>query len=246
MSKMIKKIQILTILTFIPVMLAYGEEKPYIMESDDNKIEGEDISADEDGNIKLTREGGASQTFRRGRYEYAFTPKPGEVEELEKALENENYDKILDQASDVFDDYKYLGWAAVIGAIESEAYLADDDPEQALRTIDYAEKFAQLHTARLREVKAKALLAAGDLKEAEEVAQKLKKDDDDERAAFAFNVTGDILQEQGKEREAVLEYLKTLLVVAPQEDQRAHQEAREKVIALMKKLGDDRYKQFEN
>lgn len=247
MLKNFKKVQFLVLITFVSLfMSAYADEQPYVMESEDNKIEGEEISADDDGNIKLTREGGASQTFRRGRYEYAFTPKPQEVEKLERALENENYDAILDEASDVFDKYKYLGWAAVIGAIESEAYLAEDEPDQALRTVEYSENFAHLNEERLKEVKVKALMAAGELEEAKEEVQELKKSGDDEVAAFAFNATGDILEKQGKQREAVLEYLKVLLVVAPQEDQRQHEIAREKAVSLMKELGDDRYKQFEN
>ena len=59
-------------------------------------------------------------------------------------------------------------------------------------------------------------------------------------AAYAFNLKGRILAEQGKSKEAVLEYLKTLLFIPPDSNGKARNEAKKQAVALLRKLKDGR------
>ena len=70
-------------------------------------------------------------------------------------------------------------------------------------------------------------------------------DADNDTAAFAFNVRGQILNGQGKKKEAVLEYLKTLVLFKPGIAPRERQNARQQVVALLKEMNDARWQFFE-
>jgi hypothetical protein len=53
------------------------------------------------------------------------------------------------------------------------------------------------------------------------------------------------LAKEGKSREAVLEYLKTLLLFEDSKSVKPYRdEAREQVVALMRKMGDPKWKMF--
>jgi len=65
-------------------------------------------------------------------------------------------------------------------------------------------------------------------------------------AAFAFNLRGQIREAQGQKKEAVLEYLKTVLLFEGKGKIRRDREmARLKAIALMKELNDPRAAKIE-
>lgn len=241
-------VKILLLIIFmcgLGISLHAQEDEPYVMESSGNKITGTAIEADNDGTIKLAIGDGVTQNFNLNDYDYAYTPKPKEVKALERALQNEKYDVILDNSSDVFKKYKYLGWAGVIGYIEAEAYLAEDKPRQALQSVNFAENFAHFNKMQLRHAKVKALLAVDELDKAKEVLKKLKTAESAKIAAFAYNTQGDILQKQGDKHAAVLEYLKPVLVIKSEQARQQIEEARQKLVSLLKDMGDDRYKQFQ-
>ena len=52
-------------------------------------------------------------------------------------------------------------------------------------------------------------------------------------------------KEEGKKKEAVLEYLKTLLLFKPGTATEFRDEARTKAVALLKSMNDGRYQRFE-
>ena len=228
----------------LTVSYAAYAQRPYVQEGDGRKVVGDKIQANEQGMIKLTV-GRAVRTFRREEYDFAFTPKPQEVAALEQMLKNQQYEEITKRIGQVFERYKFLGWAGRLAYIRAEALSGMGKPEQALQILEASEPYVHLNKMQFRMAKASALLKTDQLEEAEQVLTELKKSESDDVAAYAFNTTGELLAKKGRQKEAVLEYLKTLLVIEPADDNaHAQNVAREQVVKLLKGMNDQRYKQF--
>jgi predicted negative regulator of RcsB-dependent stress response len=223
---------------------AAAATKPFVIDNNNGKISGDALVATDAGDLQL-QIGGATRIFKRGSYKAAFVPKPNEVELLEKALDLGKHDVIQAKAGDIFDKYKYLGWGGHVAYIEAIAQLADDKAPQALRTIQQGERYAGMHGDELKMGKAKVLMALDKTAEAEALLAQLKKAEGPDVAAFAFNMSGQILAKQGKKKEAVLQYMKTLLVFEPGTVNVERQEAKKQAVALLREMGDPRFKQIQ-
>ncbi|MFO7821618.1 MAG: hypothetical protein R6V56_06165 [Lentisphaeria bacterium] len=219
-------------------------EKPYVIDQSGKKMEGDAIQVDQQGNVRL-KKGQAVRTFSRNNYQVAFMPKPRNVEKMEAMLEQQRYDVILENGGAVFDKYKYLGWAGRITYIRVEALLANGRAKQALRLAESAERYVTRGKAQLNMAKTSALLKLDRFEEAEKYLVELKKSATNEIAAFAFNATGKLLAQKGRKKDAVLEYLKTVLVIKPGTAPHEQEIAREQVAQILEEIGDPRYKQFE-
>jgi hypothetical protein len=68
---------------------------------------------------------------------------------------------------------------------------------------------------------------------------------DPKTAAYAFNTSAAMLAAQGKKREAILDYMKTLLLCDPREVPEAREVARKEVKALLHDLKDPREKEID-
>lgn len=235
-----------TMLACLSLMIASSvqAQKPYVIDSEGRKIEGDAIQASEKGVVKL-KIGAGVRTFAPDEYRLAFSPKPTDVARLESMLEQENYDIILERGKAIFDKYKYLGWAGRITYLRAQAHLAKNQPEQALQLVESAEPFVKLNEVQVRIARVNALLQLDRNDEAEELLAELKKAESDQVAAFAFNAAGDLLAKRGQKKDAVLEYLKTVLVIDSEVAPEAQKAARERVVELLKEMGDQRYEKFQ-
>ncbi|MBR6076163.1 MAG: hypothetical protein IKP87_12740, partial [Victivallales bacterium] len=184
--------------------------------------------------------------FKAGAYKIAVIPKPKEIADLEKLANDEKYEELITAAPAVFDAYKYLGWADAVAALQCEAYLATGKPEKANETYQLALKFPRENNLRLQRVQLLDLVGRKQYDAAEAEAKKLILSKDDALAAFAFNLRGQIREAQGQKKEAVLEYLKTVLLFEGKGKIRRDREmARQKAVALMKELNDPRAAKIE-
>ena len=223
----------------------------FVVTNDGRRLDADAIRADSQGTLEV-RIGGATQTLRRGNYRTVSTPKPKPVELLEKAATQGRYDIVRDKAPEVFDAYRYLGWGGYIATRHGQAYLENNNPERALQIFNQGDDYAELQvneeeqTALLNKGKAEALLDLGRTEQALGILKNLKTAGNDELAAFAFNAAGRLLAQQGKKKEAVLEYLKTVLLFEPGNVQRERSEAKEQVVKLLKEMGDPRYEKFQS
>ena len=68
---------------------------------------------------------------------------------------------------------------------------------------------------------------------------------DDNIAAKAFNMRGEALLAQGQKKQAVLEYLKTLLLFDKKKVQAERAYAKKQAVAIMKELKDPRVGKIE-
>lgn len=151
-------------------------------------------------------------------------------------------------AGAVFDKYKFVGWGDHVAYLEGMAYLKQETPDaaKALEAFQKGREFAGLYGDELMRGFILGLLESGKRDQAAELLDRLVTSAAEEDAAFAFNTRGRILVEEGKRREAVLEYLKTLLLFEPGEAGDLRAEARQQVVSLLKDMNDARYKRFEN
>lgn len=226
--------------------LAAAAKDVYVIDSNGTKIEGRALKADDRGNLTLQIAQGAQRTFKRGSYRYAHVPRPTDVARLEQALRQERYDIIKKMAPKIFDEYKYLGWAGRIAYIEAQAHLQDENYQRALNVAQEAAPFAGPQSEMVNRVKAEALLGLGRNDQAADILEGLRKSDDDATAAFAFYAQGQLAEEEGRKREAILEYLKTVLLFEPGSlDSQVRQRAKQQVVDLLKEMNDPRYKTFQ-
>jgi tetratricopeptide (TPR) repeat protein len=229
-------------LTAIPGRLL--AQSCYVVDKSGNRIRGDALVANEAGDLQL-KIGEAVRTFKAGTYRYGYVPKPRQVDLLEKAFEQQRYDMVKEKAPEIFEAYKHLGWGGLVAYFEGQACLAEGKAAEALQKFEAGERFAGPHADAVSKGKASAYLELGRDKEAAELLAKLKAAAGDDVAAFAFLASGKLLQKDGRTKEAVLEYLKTVLLFAPGAGfDVERRQAKEAAVALLKEMGDPRYEQI--
>lgn len=218
----------------------------YVITAAGQRQKAVSIQADAQGNLTVSIDGKMKVPFKAGSYKIAVIPKPKEVTDLEKLANEEKYEELITAAPAVFDAYKYLGWADAIAALQCEAYLATDKPAKANETYQLALKFPRENNVKLQRIRLLDLVGKKQYDVVEQEAQKLILSKDDSLAAFAFNIRGQIREAQGQKKEAVLEYLKTVLLFEGKGRlKRDRETARQRAIALMKELKDPRVAKIE-
>ena len=218
----------------------------YVMQRSGEKLKGTELAAESDGTLKLQMEqGGPVQTFKPGTYAYGFVPRPPEVEQLDKALEAGKADTVLQQAAAAFDKYKYLGWGDHVAYLECLVYVQRKQFDLAQKAIERGQRYKARHEDELVKGSILAMLGLKQMDQAKPLLEKMMKSEDEGAAAFSFNVRGSILAQEGKKKEAALEYLKTLLLFKPGTVKVERDEARRAVVALLKETGDPRAAEFE-
>ncbi len=234
----------------VPVAVAFGfaaAAQTYVVDRNGNRMEGDDIVASAQGDLTI-KVGAGTRELKRGQYQYVVTPRPTEVATLERLLAEKRYDNIIANADKVFEKFRFLGWGGRIAAIDATARLAKNDAAGALRVLQQASQpdIAARFADEVTRGRISALIALQRANEAAPLLQQLKSSKDDRVAAFAFLSEGQMLEQQGNKREAMLSYLKTVLLFrdgAGVDPEKAQAKAR--VVALLKEAGDPRAKQFE-
>lgn len=220
-------------------------QRPHMIDINGNRREFDSATADATGNLTL-RVGGSTQTIRRGQYRYVVTPKPPEVVNLERAGEQGNHRAIIANAPGIFEKYRFLGWGGYIASIEAQAKLATNDAAGALSTLQAATSVEVVgpHEDAVNKARISTLIALDRGDEAATLLQRLKASRDENLAAFAFLAEGKIMEGQGRRQEAILSYLKTVLLFREGAVETEKREARARVAALLDEMGDVRAQQF--
>ncbi len=185
-------------------------------------------------------------TLRRGsQYRFAYVPRPKEVVALAKAYGAEKYDVAVKAGPKVMQMYKFLGWGDYIAYLEGMSRLELKQYSQALNVFQAGMQFRAKYGDDLVRGAVLAMLELKQTAKVKPMLAKMIKGDDAEDAAFAFNVRGRILAEEGKKKEAVLEHLKSLLLFDAKTAKEQREEARKRVVALLKEMNDPNWQRFE-
>lgn len=218
----------------------------YVVKRNGSKVKGVSLKAESDGTLKLQMgKKGPTQSFKKGTYRYGYVSKPKEVASLEKAAKGGKHDLILKHAPQVFDRYKYLGWGDHISYLEGMAYIEKKQFRQAKTSFERGSNFRARHDEELLQGMVLALLGLKEIDKVKPMLAKMMKSADKDMAAFSFNVRGDILAQEGKKKEAVLEYLKTLLLFRPGSVERQRDKARTQAVVLLKEMKDSRWQEIQ-
>ena len=237
--------QLRFLLLFTGVMMlslsAWAQKKDYyVIDPRGSQVVGESLTADRDGNLTLIMTGGQSFTYKKGQYKSAHVPKPKDVVILEQNMEQKKTDYVLKEAPGVFAKYQYLGWGGHTAALEGQAQLATGNYQAALQCFDRSLVINDQEPAEALQGKVMALVGLKRNADALALVEKWIAVADDKTAPSAFNARGQLLAAEGKKREAVLEYLKTLLLFKPEEAVAERAAARKAVVALLKDMGGRR------
>ena len=223
-----------------------AQSGPYVVLANGQRMRVKSIQVVDGTGIKFVDENNREIGFRADQFRAAYVPEPEQVAALEKFLAAKEYDKVIQYAGQVFAQYAILGWGDKIAYLEGSAHLAKNDPAKAGEAFAKGAPFNGSYREQLARGRVLALLAQGKVEEVRDSLDAMIRSSRPADAAMAFNARGQILAKEDKPREAVLEYLKTLLLfdgseadVAPYRD-----EARKQVVALMRQIGDPKWRMF--
>ena len=219
---------------------AQSRQDCYVIRADGARLKGKSLTADARGNLLLNVDDKLKMPFAVGAYRYGFVPKPKEVADLEKLFEEKNYDGVIKSASAVFDKYKYLGWSYVIAALEAESYLAQGKINDARKVIAAASRIGGEYREKLNGAIVKLYIADKDFSKADAILKRQLKDADDATAAQAFCLLGEMAEAQDDKKQAVLEYLKVLMLFDGKNVGEARATAKSRALKLMREMKDPR------
>lgn len=219
---------------------AWAQKKEcFVVNAQGQKVMGETLTADRDGNLTLqVGGGGPTMSFRKGQYRSAGIPKPKDVGSLEQGIAEGKSDYVLKEAPAAFAKYQYLGWGAHICMLEGRAHLQKKAYPAAKQAFDRALALPDVSQTDALQGKIEALIGLKQNDEALALVKQLIQSASPDTAAAAFNARGQLLAAEGKKKEAVLEYLKTLLLFEPGRADAERAAAKKAAVALLKELGD--------
>ncbi len=215
----------------------------YIVGKNNKKIYGIGISSDKSGNISLKLPHGGNQKFKKGSYKSAHCPKPNELTKAGRLIKEKKFDKAQILLEEAFRSYCFLGWAGRIGLLQCKLLKRQKKFSEANKIIlesfkyQLSEKYAKAFTFEKIDV----LIELKKFEEAEQELIKLGSLEPDV-VAFKYNSLGKLSALRGNKKEAILHYLKTILLVKNSENRRKN--AYLNVIKLMQEMNDNRHIEF--
>ncbi|MBN2451456.1 MAG: hypothetical protein JXR77_13780 [Lentisphaeria bacterium] len=220
----------------------------YVIDSRNQKHEGmELVVKNPQGDLELNVDGRIKLPFKAGSYVAVSTPKPADVDKLEKVFEAGQYDAVAKVADPLFEKYKFLGWGDCIAYYEGMSLLRTGRAADAVKAFTKGSQFRGRFADNLVRGYVSALIEMKDTEKAQPMLARMIASERREDAAFALHSRGRVLEENGKNKEAVLEYLKVLLFFEDSSSVREYRDdARTRAVAVMKKMNDGRWKQVED
>ena len=234
------------VLVLASIVSAAAKPECWVIDSRGKKHKGIHVQIkNPQGDLELIVDGRVRLPFKAGSYRAAFVPKPKEVAQLEEQYKKEKYTAVVQQADALFNTYKFVGWGDGIAAMKGMSLLQLQRPKEALAAFAWGQRYP----GRYRDVILRGtVLAMLDMKtpeKAEPLLAKMITSSKPANAAFAFNARGRILEDAGKSKEAVLEYLIVLLFFKDNASVREYrEEARTHAVALMKEMHDQRWRRI--
>ena len=226
---------------FAATPLLAQKQQCYVVENNGAQTKALSIKADANGTLEIVIKKDTPPVKRpRGQYRYAVIPRPPQVERYVKLFEDRNYGDMLKAAPGLYTATRYVGWGDLIAAYQSEALLDQGKVEEARQALKQAQAAPGANKDAVLHANVRLLVHDKKFADVENLLKQLMTSKEDKTAAFAFNTRGQVLAAQGQKREAVLEYLKTLLLFDGKKTRAERAEAKRQAVALMTELKDPR------
>jgi len=223
-------------------------EKPFIQKTRSKKIHADKITADSKGVLTYTAKG-FSQKIKPGDYLYARVPKPKAVFSAFSKLRSKKYAKAVNAFEKAYKNYRYLGWDVYCIYYGALALDKDGKKDKAIARLNLIKKTPEDDTKLPKYMEAKKLLAdlyieGSKFNEAQEVLKVLATAKSPAIAAFANVKYGDILLKKAQRKDALLMYLRTVLLF-DKSNKKERPEALKKTIEILKGDRNNKYLVFE-
>lgn len=238
-------------LIWMMVLLAginvFADEKPYIM-TKTKKITADKIKSDAKGNLIYT-DSGFSRKIKPTQYLYARIPKPSEIVSAFNKLRSKKYSDGAKAFEQCYKEYRHLGWDVYCTYYEAYALDKLGKKAEAISVIKRLSELPKDPTKMRRYMEAKKMLAdlyiaENKFDDAQVVLKELGGAQDSSIAAFANNKQGEILKKKGKDKDALLMYLRTVLLF-DKNNKKERPEALIATIKLLKEAKNNKYLIFE-
>jgi len=232
------------ILMAVMAVAAFAQEKgAYVVMKDGSTKSAASVKMkDANGTLEVVfKKGSSPMGLPRNAYQYAYIPKPKELSGFTQAMENRNYDDVISLAPALVKKFALLGWGDYISGTEAEAQLRKGNVDAAKKALAAAKRTPGGNKDAVMRAEILILLNEKQYDKIDGILKQLMLSKDDDVAAFAFNMRGAVYKEQGQKKQAVLEYLKTLLLFEKNKKVDAERaEAKKEAVALLKELKDPR------
>ena len=217
-----------------------------IIKTKSKLIKAESITANSSG-VLTFKSGGATQQIKPGKYIYARISKPKFISSADKKLSAKQFGAAIEAYDKAYNKYKYLGWGSYCLYKKALAQAKMKKNKEAIATLKRIQKPIDPEEKKLYN-KSKQLLTdlnikIGNLKEARSEMNSIGKSSNPRTIAKSNNKQGDILLKDGKRKEALLMYLRTVLLIDKKIKER--KTALKKVIKILKDDGNIQYKKFQ-
>jgi len=222
----------------------------YVVLKNKQKIYGSALEANEKGDITLTLSGGRGQRkFRKTEIRRAYVPKPKLIKEADRLLKSREFDAALSRIDDAYSKFRHLGWGGRIGYVRGKCYLARNQPKEAEKSLRDGLRYRndKLTEIRLSKEMVTLLLKDNRVPDAKKIVDQLRvKDAKSKSAILIYNMRGEVLAANGQKKEAILSYMKIILLFPKAEwSGTPRKEAYRQVVSLLRELNDNRAVEFE-
>ncbi|MFA6816751.1 MAG: hypothetical protein WCS73_10715 [Lentisphaeria bacterium] len=218
----------------------------YVIKLDGHKIKGRAITADDNGNITLTINDKMKMPFRYRKYRLAVIPKPDNVKRYEDLLEGEKYNDIIENYDKMMKHYKFVGWSYTIITTQTEALLKLNKLEEAKKVLRQASQYPGVELEKINNAMIRVYIADSNFDKAETILKQQISKGNEETAMNAFLLRGEMAEKRGLKKEAVLEYLKVLILFNDKNNSSLRDQAKNKAVILLTQLKDPRKDKIAN
>ncbi len=242
-----KKLLLLAGSLFAVSFLASGDEA-VIKVPDRPEFTVRSVNADSLGNLEYStaKSGDLKLILPRGKYSYAWIPRPKALEEAASLLKT-NPVAAAEAFKLGYEKYKLLGWDVYCISGEAEAMAKLGMKKEAIR------KLAQLKDYKCQNERLRPMIEAanrltlqlcietGEYALAEQLVRMMRSSPDESVAVFGYMRHGDMLRKQGKIKEASRIYLQAYLLFPESPSGRENLRS---LVAALEELKDPRSANF--
>ena len=236
----------------LPALLSFGAfaaGECLIVTSDGKRISTTSVTAKPNGDLEYISPENSSLRVRipKGRYRYAWVPKPADVAEADAKYKEGDYKTAAELYLKAYLNYRNLGWDVYCMMMEA------DTLDRLGMTRDAISKLEGIKTARILNPelesdyqRAMFLLASLYLKNdnteaAEQLLEKISQSRDEELAASSFMKRAEILAERGNRKDAANLFFQVVMLFPKS---KKHPEALYRTYENLKAQNDARADKF--
>lgn len=220
-----------------------------IKESSGKEKKVSQITVRQNGDLAFVESGSSriQSIIKRGRYVWAWVPKPKEIIAADELFKAGEYAKAGEAYKSARPKYKLVGWDVYCLLKQAESLVKEDKKSDAVKLLSTLENYKLVNPKMEQDLmESYRLLAStyidlGETEKAIPVLDKMIASSDDDIASYAFIKKGDAIAKKGDKMDAVLAYFQAALLF-PKSKERP--EALFKSAQMLKELKDARAEKF--